>query len=227
MPVGSDEVCSPEINVCESYCREFCLTLNAKNIKILVFLNKAVNLSSLAPVTLAGSNIEYLQSIKYLGVVITSNKGFGFSAVTDLRNFYRPSNSILNALQKPSEPVLMHLLYTNCVPTLTYASSVKTFTAREMQDCSTALNNAIRRIFTFHRWESVRFLRESFNYKSLSEIFSVMSQKFQMSLPTHPNSIIRNFCSYTVFLLAEFDCVRLLLSLYWWRIQTTYILLKY
>ena len=76
----------------------------------------------------------------------------------DLRNFYRSSNSILNALQKPSEPFLLHLLYANCVPTLTYASSVKTYSAKDMQECNTTLNNAIRRIFTFHHWESVRHL---------------------------------------------------------------------
>ena len=50
--------------------------------------------------------------------------------------------------------------------------------------------------FTSH-WESVRFLRESFCYKSISEIFSVMSRKFTISLPAHPNSIIRTFCAHT------------------------------
>ena len=183
------------IDSCQSYCREYCLTFNPRKSKILVFSKKVVDLSSLKPVTLDGFAIEYAQSIKYLGVIISSNKGFAFSAKNDLRNFYRSSNSILNSLHKPSEPVLMHLLYANCVPTLTYACSVKTFSAKEMQECTTALNNAIRRIFTFHRWESVRCLREAFNYKSITEIFSLMSRKFTMSLPTHPNSIIRKFCS--------------------------------
>ena len=71
----------------------------------------------------------------------------------------------------------MHLLYTNCVPTLTYACSTKTFSAKERQQCTTALNNAIRWIFAFHRWESVRSLREAFHYKSTVEIFSDMSRK--------------------------------------------------
>ena len=57
-----------------------------------------------------------------------------------------------------------------------------TITSKEMQQCTTALNNAIRRIFTFHRWESVRSLREAFHYKSIVEIFSDMSRKFMISL---------------------------------------------
>ena len=181
------------IESCESYCREFCLSFNPRKSKILVFSKKSVDLSSLQPVILNGSPIEYVQSIKYLGVTITSYKAFAFSPTNDLANFYRSSNSILNALHKPSEPVLMHLLYTNCVPTLTYACSIKLFSAKEMQECSTALNNAIRRIFTYHRWESIRVLRETFGYKSLIEMFSAMSRKFVISLPTHPNSIIRLF----------------------------------
>ena len=186
------------INSCESYCKEYCLTFNPTKSKILVFSKKTVNLSGLEPVTINGKPIEFIESIKYLGVLITNNKGFAFSATNDLRNFYRASNSILNALQKPSEPVLMHLLYTNCVPTLTYASSVKSFSAKEMQDCTSALNNAIRRIFTYHRWESVRSIREAFHYKSILEIFAEMSRKFTISLPSHPNSIVRNLYSHSV-----------------------------
>ena len=187
------------ISSCESYCREYCLSFNPLKSKILVFSKKTLDLTSLKPVTINGKPIDYIESIKYLGVLITSSKGFAFSATNDLRNFYRSSNSILNALHKPSEPVLMHLLYTNCVPTLTFACSVKVFSAKEMQDCTTALNNAIRRIFTFHRWESVRSLREAFDYKSVTDIFSEMSRKFLLSLPTHSNSIIRTFASHTVY----------------------------
>ena len=90
----------------------------------------------------------------------------------------------------------MHLLYTNCVPVLTYACGVKKFSSREMQDCNTALNNAIRRIFTYNRWESVRELRESLGYKSLTEIFNTTASNFFNSLSNHSNSFIREFHSH-------------------------------
>ena len=53
----------------------------------------------------------------------------------------------------------MHLLYANCVPILTYASGIKQYPAREMTNCTTALNNAIRKIFSYNRWEVIKIFR--------------------------------------------------------------------
>ena len=84
----------------------------------------------------------------------------------------------------------MHLLYSCCIPILSYAGAVKEYPSRQMQDCSTALNDALRFIFGYNRWESVRTLRESFGYESLVEIFHGAKSKFDDSLLTHRNPII-------------------------------------
>ena len=61
----------------------------------------------------------------------------------------------------------------------------------QMMDCnSTAVNNAIRHISTYHRWQSIRVLRESFRYKSLTDMFSTSKRKFSAKLPCHRNSVI-------------------------------------
>ena len=59
-----------------------------------------------------------------------------------------------------------------------------------MQNCNTAVNDALRLIFGYHRWESIRVLRESFGYKSLTDIFGCARKKFQYVLPYHSNSIV-------------------------------------
>ena len=99
-------------------------------------------------------------------------------------------NSILNVLKKPDVLVQMHLLYTNCVPILTYACSVKEYPSREMMDCNTAVNDAIRKIFSYNRWESVRELRNGCGYKSLTEIFAIAKSKFHGSLDAHTNTVL-------------------------------------
>ena len=85
---------------------------------------------------------------------------------------------------------MMHLLYSCCIPILSYASAVKDYPARQMQDCTTAKNDAMNLIFGYNRWESVRILRESFGYKSLVEIFQRSKNKFDTSLMSHHNPII-------------------------------------
>ena len=87
---------------------------------------------------------------------------------------------------------MMKLLYTNCVPILTYACAVKEFSAATMSKCNTVINNAIRRIFSFATFESVRHLRESFHYKSIYEIFSIAKSKFIHSSLTSSNEIVRH-----------------------------------
>ena len=143
-----------------------------------------------------GREIEYVDSITYLGATITNKKGISFSNSCDLSKFYRASNSLLRAVKRPSEEVMMHLIYSCCIPILTYASAVKVFSYRQMQDCTTATNDALRLVFGYNRWESVRSLRESFGYKSLVELFDISKNKFDASLLSHSNPVISHLARH-------------------------------
>ena len=66
----------------------------------------------------------------------------------------------------------MRLLFSICVPHLSYAADVKELSASDKHKCNIALNNAIRKIFTFHRWESIRSLRAGLGYPDLCTIFT-------------------------------------------------------
>ena len=52
------------------------------------------------------------------------------------------------------------------------------------------IRDAIRKIFTFRRWESVRQLRSNFGYLSLTEIFWNTRKKFLESVKTYRNGVI-------------------------------------
>ena len=121
--------------------------------------------ANLCPILLNNRVIEYTDTITYLGTTIFSKKGFTFSSSNDLAKYYRATNAILRAVNRPSEEVLMTLLYSCCMPILSYACSVKEYPPRQMQEFTTATNDALRFIFGYHRWESIRSLRESFGVK--------------------------------------------------------------
>ena len=122
--------------------------------------------------------IQFVSEWKYLGCLIISGKTLSYSARNDLSSFRRSVNSILTAVKKPGEPVLMRLLYTFSVPILTYASEVKLYSHADMTACSVALNDAIRKIFSFHRWESIRTLRQEMGYLDLITIFAQSKRRF-------------------------------------------------
>ena len=104
--------------------------------------------------------------------------------------FYRSSNSILNVSGGPSENVLMKLLYSVCVPIITYAFDVIVLHHKERQSLHVAVNDAIRKIFSYHRWESIKTLRESFGYLSITEIFAKRKRSFENQLPQIGNTVL-------------------------------------
>ena len=179
------------VTLCADFFRELGLEFNPKKCKIMVFHSKHLDTSVYQPIRINNSNVAYVDSTTYLGMKIVSNQGFTFSANDDLMSFYRAFNAVYSTRGKPSDEILMQLLYTNCVPILTYGNGVKEYPSRQMNDCNTAVNNAIRRIFTYHRWESVRSLREELGYKSLTELFATSKDNFTSSLSNHRNPIIR------------------------------------
>ena len=84
----------------------------------------------------------------------------------------------------------MKLLYANCVPILTYACAVKDFTASDMYRCHVAVNNSIRKIYSFAIWQSIRHLRMTLGYDSIYEIFAKAKKKFLMSVKESSNSVV-------------------------------------
>ena len=112
---------------------------------------------------LNGEPIQYVNEWTYLGTTIVAGKEFSFSA----------------AISKPNDLVQMYLLYSNCIPTLTYAAEVKQYKCNDMTDCNTAVNDAIRRIFSYNRWESPRGLRQALGLPGLYEIFASRKKNFE------------------------------------------------
>ena len=94
-------------------------------------------------------------------------------------------------MMKPKENVLMQLLYSNCVPKLTFGAAVKELTSSEMNQFNVAVNTAVRRIFGFRYWQSIRQLREYYGYDSVEIIFAKARKRFLISIANHNNGLLR------------------------------------
>ena len=53
-----------------------------------------------------------------------------------------------------------------------------------------ALNAAIRRIFSYNQWESIRVLRDSMGYSSVTEIFVKRKKSFELRIPRIGNDLL-------------------------------------
>ena len=176
------------IDLCVQYCDKFCLSFNVKKSHVMTF-GKFDTIPK--PLQLNGTVIGDVKEFKYLGTTIVAGPTLSFSAQSELLSFYRASNSVLNVLSGAHKRVLMSLLYSNCVPVLTFNSSVKQFSSSQMSDCNIAINSAIRKIFGYQRWESVRHLREEYGHKSIYELFKTAEIRFLTLCEVHCNPIVR------------------------------------
>ena len=182
------------IDISVLFCNKFCLDFNVKKSKIMVF-GKTLKEVTFSPLHIHNCRLDYVSQLRYLGVTLAAGDSFSFSAESDLRSFYRAINSILCRSNGPSEQILMKLLYTNCIPILTYACASKEFSSSEMSACNSAINKAIRRIFSFSRTESIRQLRELFGYKSLYEIFNTAKDRFSKAASSSSNCVIKHLAN--------------------------------
>ena len=188
------------LNICSAYCDRFCLDFNIKKSKIMI-IGKSTPSTDFAPLVLNNQPLDFVSQYKYLGVDLCAGKVLSFSPTSTIRSFHRAANAILYSKVKPSNNVLMKLLYTNCVPIVTYASAVRVFSAADMYRCHVAVNNAVRKIFSFAVWESIRALRTSFGYKSIYEIFASTKAKFLANASSSSNSIVRHLSSVIIHLV--------------------------
>ena len=182
------------LDICVAYCRKFCLDFNVKKSKVMIVGGKH-NDEQVSPLFLNNQPLESVNQYKYLGVEICAGKSLTFPANNVIRSFHRAANAILFSRVKPRNEVLLKLLYTNCVPIVSYTCAVRLFSSADMNRCHVAINNAIRRIFSFATWQSIRHLRLMHGFKCIYEIFASARSKFMNKAPTSSNSIISHLSS--------------------------------
>ena len=158
----------------------------------MIFGGDYDKLNNFSSLKIRDDDIEFVDVWKYLGFYLKNGNYCSFCHKNELASFYRSSNSIIRSLKKPNEAVQLHLLYSNCVSILTYGSEVKEYHARDFSTCNTAVNSAIRCIFSFKYWQSTRFIREQLGYASLTELFARARSRFSNSISQSSNPILKH-----------------------------------
>ena len=95
-----------------------------------------------------GREVTRVSSIKYLGIVITENVTFSWSADHLKKAFNRACNAILSKiLGKASEQLVMHLIKVKCLPILLYAIEAAVYKKSTLTSMDFALTRFVMRIF--------------------------------------------------------------------------------
>ena len=177
------------LDICSDYASSWCINYNDKKTKVMYF-GKNFDRFNGVSLFLNGKALDFTSEWKYLGVTLITENEFYCSAKGPRSSFYRSSNSILRVLKKPSKKVQLYLLYSICVPNVTYACDVVNYHYKEKNSLHVAVNDAIRRIFSYNRWESIRDLRIENGYLSVTEIFANRKRSFEERLSKIGNNFL-------------------------------------
>jgi len=94
-----------------------------------------------------------------------------------MRKFYAAANAILSHSKTVDEVTRLHLLELFTLPMLTYGLNVLFLTQFQLKKLYSCWNSIYRRIFGFHKWESVKeiqFFCERINLIHITDKFIIV-----------------------------------------------------
>ena len=110
------------------------------------------------PVSIGSIQLEWAQCMKYLGVHISCAKSFQVDFAETRRKFFSAVNSILSKCNFTSDIVKLQLLESHCLPILLYACESLNLSKSRLRELNSWWNSVYRKIFNYHKWESVKDL---------------------------------------------------------------------
>ena len=100
------------LQLCESYCIDWDIGLNAKKSRYLYFGKRTTITHKLM---LNGNKVEWADEWPYLGVTLKSAKVFNCPVTDRIKKFYRCTNSILRIDGRSNDMVMLRLIETPIV----------------------------------------------------------------------------------------------------------------
>jgi hypothetical protein len=146
--------------------------------------------SSVTPMCLNGINIEWVNTIEYLGTCIVGGKKLRFDIARVKRGFYAACNSINSHAKTFDEILQLSLHESYCLPLLTYASAALSLTTQQINELNVCWNTMYRLVFKFHRWESVRNFVNGLGRLNLEFILKLQRVKFYNHLRNISNHVL-------------------------------------
>lgn len=142
------------LNCCYNVSIDLRLKFNCDKSCCIVFGARAK--LKLPGVMLGNSLLQWVSSVKYLGITFCSGNNIKVDIDFITRKFYAASNSIFSNSRGLSELMQLHLQQAYCLPILQYATAAVNLTQAQLSTLNACWNNVYRKIFGFNKWDSVR-----------------------------------------------------------------------
>jgi Reverse transcriptase (RNA-dependent DNA polymerase) len=182
------------LDLCELTISKLQLKFNSSKCVCICFgtrLSKVV----ITPMKLGSEDILWVNAIKYLGVIVRDGVKMNVDLEVVKRKFYAACNSILSNSIFQSELIRLHLLESYCLPILTYCIAVWDLTKKQVACLNVCWNMMFRKIFGFHKWESIRCCIHGLGRLDFEHIYVWLRSKCLKGYLMSQNAVVKNVMS--------------------------------
>jgi len=174
------------LHICDDFAYEYDLKFNTeKSVAMRIgprFDAKCVSLE------LAGKELQFVQSLKYLGTYWVSARRPKCSVDHIKVKFYRAFNCVYSKSKGTnSELVTVELLKSYCLPFILYASEVLPLSATNIHVLDNCISRALYRIFGIGDAVSLQQMRTYLGLSSVSDLIEVRKRNFMDRLTDSGN----------------------------------------
>ena len=188
------------LKICDQYAIDFDVKFNSRK-SVAMRIGPRYN-AVCEPLELAGENISYVTSVKYLGVVLAASSHF-MCVIDHVKiKFYRVFNCIYSKSKAAdAENVTVELLKRYCLPFLLYASEAVTFSLTNCRRLDNCINRVMFRIFGLSDSEQLWQLRHVFGLPSVQLMIENRRRNFiDRLLDDDRFETVLSFSNFNIFI---------------------------
>jgi len=155
-------------------------------------------LGRIEPMIISGSQVQWVDKIKYLGITLSSAKRLTVDYKEIRRKFFVCVNTIFSKCKYTSDIVKLELLESQCLPILLYSIECLNLNDVQLREINSWWNSVYRKIFGYNKWESVKEIICLFGRLDVLHIVVMRRLKFIKRVSSSDNSVMNDLMKYYV-----------------------------
>ena len=181
------------LRVCEVELQWLDMQINVRK-SVCMRIGPRFNATCRSLYTVDGNELRWSDSIRYLGVYLTSSRVLSCSLKYAKRSFYRAFNGIFGKVGSiASETVVIELLKSKCMPILFYGLEVCPLNKSHIKSIDYALNSCLKKIFSTNSQEVISECRDMFHCLPAEDVIAKRKKKFLLRFVNSDNLLCNVF----------------------------------
>ena len=191
------------LNACEQELDDLDMRINVKKSTCIRF-GRRFNDKCAELISSHGGSIQWVDSCRYLGVYFTSGQSFRCNFDDAKSRFFRAFNAIFSKVgRSASEPVLISLIRTKCVPILLYGTEACPLLSRQKHSLEFTLMRIFMRLFRTGSPAVVNECHINFGFLPIKSQLCIRTARFLQQFAAKENSLCQLFAQNALHQLNE------------------------